>query len=92
MALANRKTGFPQSLRRLINELSKLPSVGEKSATRLAYHLVTSKDDFGLRLSSAINDAVAKVGLCQQCGHLAEGSLCEICDDPAREDTIFVRC
>lgn len=89
MSLLNRKTGFPQSLRRLINELSKLPSVGEKSATRLAYHLVTAKDDFGLRLSSAITDAVAKVGLCQRCGHLAEGELCEICEDPAREDTIL---
>ncbi len=80
---------FPQSMRRLINELSKLPSVGEKSATRLAYHLLTNDRAAALDLARAIIDSRDKVGFCKECFALAEGSVCSICLDDSRDRSVI---
>jgi len=56
---------FPASMRKLINELTKLPSVGEKSATRLAYFLVTRKPEDSFSLADAIRDAREKTRYCK---------------------------
>ncbi|MCB0324493.1 MAG: recombination protein RecR [Bdellovibrionales bacterium] len=75
---------YPVSMRRLINELTKLPSVGDKSATRLAYHLITRGRHDGLALSAAIQEAIEKVSLCKVCHFIAEGEVCPICQDERR--------
>lgn len=78
---------FPPSIRRLINELSKLPSVGEKSATRLAYHLISKAEAF--ELAEAIREAKARITLCPECFGLAEsGSLCAICASEGRDKSV----
>ena len=71
-------------MRRLINELSKLPSIGEKSAARLAYHLVTGDTSASNELAAAIKDAIANVRLCSVCHFITESSVCSICSDPHR--------
>jgi len=76
---------FPASMRRLINELTKLPSVGEKSATRLAYFLVTRKAEESFSLADAIRDAREKMRYCKECFSLSESELCSICENPNRD-------
>jgi recombination protein RecR len=75
---------FPPAMRRLINELSKLPSIGEKSATRLAHHLLTHDERDALLLAEAIKDALEQISLCSECFFLAEEPLCAICHDSSR--------
>ncbi len=58
---------FPPALRKLINELSKLPSIGEKSAVRLAYHLITKDYKESIYLAEAILEARQKTKLCENC-------------------------
>lgn len=79
-----RQTALPPSLTRLINELSKLPSVGEKSATRLAYFILKRGQGDSRRLATAIVEAAEKIGLCEQCFGFAEERLCPICADSSR--------
>ena len=76
---------FPPSMRKLINELTKLPSVGEKSATRLAYFLVTRKPEDSFSLADAIRDAREKTRYCKQCFSLSESELCALCQSPNRD-------
>lgn len=76
---------YPASMRRLVNELTKLPTIGERSATRLAYYLLTQDKDLGNGLAEAIQEAVAKTKLCKVCFFLSESELCPICDDQHRE-------
>ena len=63
-------------MRRLIQELSKLPSVGEKSATRLAYHLINHNKGLAEDLSQAIKDAAKTIQFCERCFFLTEERLC----------------
>lgn len=84
-----RAPGLPQSLSRLINELSKLPSVGEKSATRLAYFILRRSKGDSRRLADAIVDAAEKIKLCEQCFAFAEEQLCPICADPRRSSNLI---
>ncbi len=84
MSFNQRSTGYPPAMRRLVNELTKLPSIGEKSASRLAYHLVTSDERLSFSLSDAIREAREKIGLCEVCFTLSENPVCEICGDMTR--------
>lgn len=69
----------------LVGELNKLPGIGRKTAQRLAFHIVKqSREDAG-RLTEAIMAVKERLGLCRQCRNLAEGELCEICQDPKRD-------
>ena len=78
---------FPAAMRRLINELSKLPSIGEKSASRLAYHLITGNKENALELADAIKEASDKTMLCRVCFFLSEEPVCSICQDAQRDTT-----
>lgn len=80
---------FPPAMRHLINELSRLPSVGEKSATRFAYHLITTDKSNALALSQAIAEARERIGYCKSCFGFAESELCSICADPKRNRSII---
>jgi len=80
---------FPPAMRRLINELTKLPSVGEKSATRLAYFLISREDREAFSLADAIRDAKTRTRFCSECFGLAERDLCSICEDENRTNSII---
>jgi recombination protein RecR len=74
-------------LNRLIRELVRLPGIGQKTAQRLAFHILKhDKDEIG-RLVEAIRDVKERLAFCAQCRNVAEGELCEFCQDPARDRT-----
>ena len=76
---------FPPAMQKLIRELSKLPSIGEKSATRLAYHLVNNDRALAESLAETLRHAVKGVQPCSRCFNLSEGELCTICKNPQRD-------
>lgn len=80
---------YPPSMRRLVNELSKLPSVGGKTAERLAYHLMLKDPEQAYALSSALKEARDKTCFCSTCFALCEGERCAICSDPSREQSLL---
>jgi recombination protein RecR len=69
----------------LIDELSRLPGIGPKSAQRLAFHLVKASSDEAKRLAESIVRAKDLVSFCRECGNVAEGELCRVCRDPSRD-------
>ena len=74
-----------ESVTKVIEELSKLPGIGRKSAERLTYHLLRVPKEEAVALADAIRGVRENVRYCTTCFHLAEGELCEICLDPRRE-------
>ncbi|MGE0396104.1 MAG: recombination mediator RecR [Kofleriaceae bacterium] len=82
-------------IRRLVQELSRLPGIGEKSATRLAFHLIRGANGAGRQqiqdLAQALLDVTDKIRLCSICCTMTEGDPCNTCADPRRDaDTICV--
>ena len=78
-------------IRRLVQELSRLPGIGEKSATRLAFHLVRGNRQQVLDLAQALVDVTDKIRLCSVCTNMTEHDPCTLCSDTRREaDTICV--
>jgi len=69
----------------LIAELEKLPTIGRKSAQRLAFHLLRCERHQALSLAHAIEHMRESVRFCERCGNIAETVLCAICSDPARD-------
>lgn len=81
--------GLPPSVQRLIRELSKLPSIGERSATRLAYFLLNSDPALAHGLSKSLEEAVALVRHCEKCFFFCEEQLCAICKDGGRDSAVL---
>lgn len=75
---------FP-ALDNLVRLLTTLPGVGERSALRIAFHLLKADPERSADLAGAIRELRERVRFCRQCGGLAEGELCDICSDPARD-------
>jgi recombination protein RecR len=80
---------FEGPIQDLIDELSRLPGIGPKSAQRLAFHLVKVPSQEAHRLAETIVAAKERVRFCKECFSLAEGDLCRICRDPGRDPTII---
>jgi recombination protein RecR len=76
-------------IQRLIGELAKLPGVGQRTAQRLAFHILRAPDSDAIALADAIREVREKVGLCEMCFNLAEGPRCRICEDPRRDRSII---
>jgi recombination protein RecR len=74
---------------RLVEELSRLPGIGQKTAQRLAFHLLKVPREEADSLAEAIVDAREKVTFCSRCFNFAQGGMCEYCTD-ARRDTSLV--
>jgi recombination protein RecR len=72
----------------LIEELVKLPSIGSKSAQRLALHLLRASREDALRLAEAIRAVKERVGLCSLCGNFSENDPCQLCTDPQRDSSV----
>ena len=79
----------PAPLGRLVAELQKLPGIGQRSAQRLAFHLLRAEDSDAEALSAAIREVKEKVGLCEVCFNLSEGPECRICTDASRDQTLI---
>lgn len=84
-----RRTGLPEPILGLIDAFSKLPGVGEKSATRLAFHILRAPRDYAERLAKSIIDTKNKVTLCLICYSFTSENLCDICKDEERDKTII---
>ncbi len=69
----------------LVEAFNSLPGIGEKSALKLAYHIVTNGSYDGLKLSHAIESAVESIQRCTKCHNLSEDELCHICSDDSRD-------
>src|SRR5579864_2515419 len=80
---------LPEALERLIQELSRLPGIGPKTAQRLAFHLLRSDRQRADALAQAIEDVKARIGYCERCYNIAEGSLCAICASPRRDGSLL---
>ena len=80
---------YPKPLAKLINELSKLPGIGTKSAQRLAFHILSLEDAEAERLAEAITCAKREMKYCSLCGNLTDEDPCAICSDPARRDDVI---
>jgi recombination protein RecR len=72
-------------LAKLVKELVRLPGVGQKSAQRVAFHLLKAEREDAIRLADAIRAVKDGLTFCQQCRNIAEGDLCEFCMDPKRD-------
>ncbi len=78
-----------KSLNQLIEVLEELPSIGKKSATRLAINL--AKDKYkALKLINALENVISSVQECKICGNFSEHEICEICDNPHRDKTLAI--
>jgi recombination protein RecR len=82
-------TDGPAPLGRLVAELQKLPGIGQRSAQRLAFHILRAEDSDAEALSAAIRELKEKVGLCEVCFNLAEGPRCRICSDASRDQALI---
>ncbi len=75
---------YPPTLSNLIKRLGKLPGLGEKSATRIAMHLLRASEEDVRALASAINQVKTEIHTCARCFHFTDAPVCSICSDPAR--------
>jgi recombination protein RecR len=80
---------YAEPLARLIDELKRLPGIGQKSAQRIAFHLERSPREDVERLAHAILDAKDRIKLCSLCNNLTEQDPCEYCTDPRREQDVI---
>ncbi len=76
----------PDPLNRLVAQLAKLPGIGEKTAQRLAFHILRAPDGYARELSTAISEVVEKVRLCERCFSLTDAPLCGYCRDEKRDE------
>ena len=74
---------------RLVDALQELPSIGKKSATRLAYHMAIKDTFVGMQVSHAIEDALGSLKKCTLCGGMSEDEICFICSDERRDSTML---
>lgn len=76
-------------LANLINELSRLPGIGGKSASRIAYHILKRTSGEAELLASAIIDVKSKIFRCSLCNNMTDVEPCAICSDPRRDPTVI---
>jgi recombination protein RecR len=76
-------------LQRLVTELSKLPGIGNRTAQRLAFHVLRASAEDADALAQAIRDVKEKITLCEICFNLAEGPRCAICLDERRDESVL---
>jgi recombination protein RecR len=80
---------FAEPMARLIEELKKLPGVGNKSAQRLAFHILRSSEDDATLLADAVRDVKAKLRLCSVCNNITDVDPCVYCANPTRNQQLI---
>ena len=83
----SRMRQYPKALNKLINELSKLPGIGGKTAARLAFHILSMSDSEAESLAQSIVSAKKSLHYCSVCGNLTDQDPCLVCDDAGRDQT-----
>src|SRR2546421_12401894 len=81
-------SSYTQSIANLMNELSKLPGIGVRSAERIAFHLLKQKPEDAMKLAEAIRDVKTRIRHCSVCYNLTEADPCAICANPARDQSL----
>jgi recombination protein RecR len=84
-----RGDGLPPAMSRLVKELSRLPGIGEKTASRLAFNLLNRPRDQVIALAESLLEMKERVGLCSECFGLSDHPKCNICEDPEREHDLI---
>lgn len=79
---------FAEPLARLINEFKRLPGIGQKSAQRLAFHVLRASREDAEHLSQAVLDVKDKLTLCRICNNISDSELCPFCRDPNRDQKL----
>ena len=77
------------AMARLVAALKRLPGIGEKTATRLAHHVLRQPPAFAEELAAAIHEARQRLQFCEQCCTFSELRLCLLCTDPDRSDEVL---
>ncbi|TMK17528.1 MAG: recombination protein RecR [Actinobacteria bacterium] len=80
---------FEGPVQDLIDALRRLPGIGQKTAQRLAFHLLRANADEALALAEAIRAAKERVAICAECFNVSEGDRCRFCRDPRRDGTLL---
>jgi len=80
---------YTESMMRLMEELGKLPGIGERTAERLALHILKASDEEAMALARAIRDVKKKTRSCSVCCGITEEDPCPICSDPRRDPSVL---
>jgi recombination protein RecR len=80
---------FAEPLERLIGEFKRLPGIGQKSAQRLAFHVLRTDREIAARLSQAILDVKDNLGFCIVCNNISSSELCPYCSNPSRNKAVI---
>jgi recombination protein RecR len=80
---------YPGSIKTLIRSLARLPGIGQKTAERLAMHILQQPNEDAHRLARSIVELKEKLRLCSRCFALSDDVLCRICNDPSRESGLI---
>ncbi len=80
---------FAEPLARLIQEFKRLPGIGQKSAQRLAFHVLRASRDDAEQLARALLDVKDKLGVCEVCNNISDAALCPFCRDPDRDQAVL---
>jgi recombination protein RecR len=80
---------FAEPLARLIQELKRLPGIGQKSAQRIAFHVLRVPREDAERLSQAVVDVKDKLGICAVCNNISDAEVCNYCRDTHRDHTVI---
>jgi recombination protein RecR len=80
---------YAPPVQRLVSELSKLPGVGNRTAQRLAFHILRASAEDAAALAEAIREVKEKIGLCEVCFNLTDETRCRICQDPRRDQGLI---
>lgn len=73
----------------LVTELARLPGIGRKTAQRLTFHLMQQPPERSARLADVLQAVAERVHPCPECGNLTEGTACEVCTDPRRDEGVL---
>src|SRR6476619_7684515 len=79
---------FSPAVENLVAQLTRLPSVGQRTAQRLAFHLLSVPKEEALALARALEEVKERVRFCNECGNLTEDETCDICRDERRGHAI----
>jgi recombination protein RecR len=80
---------FAEPLARLILEIKRLPGIGQKSAQRIAFHILRTNRDDVERLAQALFDVKDKLGICASCNNISDGEICLYCRDASRDQRVI---
>lgn len=82
-------SNFVAPVAKLIEQFSKLPGIGKKTAQRLAFHILNTREDDAVNLAEAIMDAKRKIKYCSICSNITDIDPCNICTNPKRDNKVI---